>query len=79
MSEKLLSVECDGSRESVELHMDRHGLDYLIDILVKLRNEQPPEHLHLMSPDWGGDGLTGPPQNPEYIAAKHLKLCLWSM
>ncbi len=77
MNEKLLSVESDASREIVELHVDRRGLDYLIDMLTQLRDEPSPEHLHLMSPEWGGDGLTGSPQNPEYVAAKHLKVCLW--
>ncbi len=77
MNEKLLSVESDARRESVELHMDRRGLNYLIDILTQLRDEPSPEHLHLMSAEWGGDGLTGSPQNPEYVAAKHLKVCLW--
>jgi len=77
MNEKLLSVECDASREVVELHMDRRGLEYLIDVLTRLQHASPPEHLHLMSPEWGGDGLTGLPQNPDYVAAKHLKVCLW--
>lgn len=77
MNEKLLSVEADATREIVELHVDRRGLDYLIEMLNRLRNEPSPEHVHLMSPEWGGDGLTGPRQNPEYLAAKHLKVCLW--
>lgn len=77
MSEKLFSVESDPAREVVEIHLDRNGLDYLIDTLNRLRNESAPEHIHLMCPEWGGDALSETPQNPEFAAAKHVKLCLW--
>ena len=40
MNEKQLSVECDASREVVELHLNRPGLDYLIDVLIHLRDAQ---------------------------------------
>ena len=79
MNEKQLSVECDASREVVELHLNRPGLDYLIDVLIHLRDAQAPDHVHIMSPDWGGNGLTGEAvnQNVDFVAAKHLKVCLW--
>jgi hypothetical protein len=76
---KLLSVESDDSHEIVELHMNRVGLDYLIDVLATLRESDAPDHVHIMSPEWGGDGLTGEPrhQREGYVAAKHMKVCLW--
>ena len=77
MNEKMVSVECDQSREVVELHLNRPGLDYLIDVLSRLRDATPPEHVHLMSSDWGGGELSGSAQNPDFVAAKHLKVCLW--
>jgi hypothetical protein len=77
MSEKLLSVESDSAREVVEIHFDRNGLDYLIEALTRLRNESAPEHFHLMCREWGGDGLSETPQNTEFVAAKHVKFCLW--
>jgi len=77
MSEKLLSVESDDARELVEVHLNRSGLDYLIDALTQLRDSPSPDHLHLMTANWGGDGLSGSPQNVDLVAAKHLKICLW--
>ena len=77
MSDKLVSVECDESRELVEIHLDSSGIEYLIDVLTRLRDSPPPEHVHLMTPDWGGNELNESSQNLDLVAAKHLKICLW--
>ncbi len=77
MNNRLISVECDEAREVVELHLDRPGIEYLIDKLIQLRDAPTPEHLHLMTPDWGGNELSELSQNADFFAAKHVKICLW--
>jgi hypothetical protein len=77
VGDKLLSVECSESREVVEIHLNRRGLESLIEVLSALRDACPPDHVHLMSAEWGGGELTGGPENAAFAAAKHLKICVW--
>ena len=76
---KLLSVECHSSTEVVEIHLNRSGLDCLIEVLESLRKANSLDHVHLMSPEWGGNELTGQScrSSTDWAAAKHLKVCLW--
>ena len=61
--EKILTLELDQQGELIELHLNKAGAEYLKNILVKLIKNNQNEHLHLMTPDWGGDGLSTDQQN----------------
>lgn len=77
MNERMLTFECDTDREVVQVHVNREGLDYLIAVLARLRDLPTPEHVHLMTLDWGGGELSSEKQSPESSLIKHVKLCKW--
>ena len=55
-----LTVELEkGQHPEVALCFDAAGLDLLIGKLEHLRTKI--DHLHLMTPSWGGQGLTEEP------------------
>lgn len=76
----MLTVEvlCDpkslGERISeVAICCDEEGLDYLIGRLQSLRGKR--EHLHLMTPAWGGKELGGQTQGgDDYVLVNHLRM-----
>lgn len=63
--------------EVLELHGDREGLLHLAKILTYLAQCKEPDHAHLMTPDWGGPGLSADPQNPDSSLFKHVKVLVW--
>ena len=69
----LLTVE-HNRNGVVEIHLDREGLDLLIDRLMKLR--QNGGHDHLMTPSWSGWELTEDKQGTENDLINHLHIRL---
>jgi len=70
----LLTVEYnkDGA---VEIHLDKEGLDFLIERLDKLRKHGG--HDHLKTPSWAGWELTEEKQGTENELIHHLCIRLW--
>jgi hypothetical protein len=77
MSNRLLTFECDGQRQVVEVHANQEGLDYLIEALSRLRDSAIPDHIHMMTPAWGGQELSETNQNVEFAHLQHVKVCKW--
>ena len=75
--DKVFTLELDQQGEVVELHLNRIGAEYMrIDGLI-VNNQN--EHLHLMTPDWGGGELSAELQNlGDNIKLIHqLKIMYW--
>lgn len=76
---KILTVELDQRGELIELHLNKPGAEYLKNLLVRLIEENQDEHLHLMTPNWGGDELSEAQQNSgeNMKLMNHLKIMYW--
>jgi hypothetical protein len=61
--EKTITLELDQQGETVELHLNKTGAEYLSNVLNRLISNNKDEHLHLMTPDWGGNELNSEQQN----------------
>ena len=77
MADYLLTVEVEPDR--LVIHADRQGLRFLAERLLVLAESTPPgqhEHLHLMTPDWGGSELTATAQGDGRVL-HHVVLFCW--
>ena len=74
---KLLQVEWDKDGERVEIHLNQEGISYLISILEGLREKEAPDDVQLMSPDWGGEGLTSDEDSGDRKTVHLLKILKW--
>lgn len=76
---KLFTIEFDYDHDIVEMHLNRYGIDDLIKILKKIKEENTQDHWHLMSTDWGGSELTNEKQNldKKVHLINHLKIHYW--
>ena len=76
---KILTIELDKKNESVELHLDKNGAEYLRDLLTRLIESDVEDHLHLMTDEWGGNELTSEKQNQfsDVDLINHLKIMYW--
>ena len=74
---KLLTVEMD--KDSVEIHFNNEGVDFLISALELLKQSKSNNHSHFMTNDFGGNELTNIKQNEDYKTnlVHHLKLFYW--
>lgn len=52
----LLSFELSKDGDELDIHCDDFGLDNLLSILSGLKGKV--KHEHLMTPGWGGNGLS---------------------
>jgi len=57
----------------VEIYLDEEGLDFLLSQLAFLKQKKT-DHIHLMTPSWGGDELTEDRQNPSNLLVHHLRI-----
>lgn len=73
---KLLTFELEKDMDSLEIHLNKEGLKYFIQILNKLLEQKEPEHEHLMTPAWGGDELTEEKQGTDNELLNHIKIYL---
>lgn len=76
---KIFTVELDKEDESVALHLDKNGAEYLRDLLNRLIESDTECHLHLMTEEWGGNELTSEKQNQsaEVGLINQLKMMYW--
>lgn len=76
---RVITIELDPEQELIELHLNKEGAEYLKSILENLILKNDNQDIHLMTPDWGGDELSGIPQNNDECIKliHHLKLMYW--
>ena len=74
---QMLTFELTSDRDRVEIHGDREGLLLLAQTLTELAAKSSPDHVHLMTVDWGGSGLTSVCQGMSNELIHHAKLFLW--
>lgn len=70
----LLTVELQKEGDVLEVFCDEEGLDSLLHQLQLLRSSGG--HLHLMTPAWGGDGLSEEKQVEENSLVHHVRIAL---
>ncbi len=77
--EKILTLEFNKQAEFIELHFNKEGAEYLKNILTKLIENDEEEHVHLMTPDWGGNELDAKQQNTsnDFKLIHQLKIMYW--
>jgi hypothetical protein len=61
--EKVFTIELDQQGETVEMHLNKKGAEFLREALNRLIKNNVNEHEHFMSSDWGGDELSSEKQN----------------
>lgn len=61
----------------LQVHGDREGLLNLAAILTELAQGKTLDHVHLMSPEWGGTELSDEPLGPDSTLFKHVKVYIW--
>ena len=74
---KHLSFEWDENGERLEIHGDREGLEVLVADLQLLLAKDENDHIHLMTPEWGGEELSSEQQNPGAKLINHVKILRW--
>lgn len=75
MSKKLLTFEYNDTDDKVEIHANELGIEYLIEQLEELLKNK--NHLHLMTPSWGGDELSEEKQGEVNRLINHVKIFNW--
>lgn len=77
--EKIFTIEFDKQDETIELHLNKVGAEYLKGVLDKLIYNNQNDHIHLMTPEWGGGELSADQQNlGDDIKLMHqLKIMYW--
>jgi hypothetical protein len=76
----VVTVEYDPEREALNIYGDAAGLLDLAETLRRLVATTQPgemEHIHLMSPSWGGSSLADEQQSAGGQVVRHLKVCCW--
>ncbi len=77
--DKVFTIEFDPKNETLEMHLNKLGAEFLIDELKALIFNNQQEHAHLMTPEWGGNELSSDKQNlsSEVELVNHLKIFFW--
>ena len=57
----LISFEISKDGDELDVHCDDVGLEKLLSILSQLKGNV--QHVHLMTPSWGGNELSAEPQS----------------
>lgn len=74
---KMLTFEIDNNGKSIEVHGNEEGLRFLIVTKQKLVSMDKQDHLHLMTPSWGGNELTDDMQGKDNELVDMVKVFLW--
>jgi len=76
----LLTLEFNPNEDVIEIHLNKVGAEYLINNLNRLIKNGENEHIHLLTPEWGGNELTTEKQNlnEETQLIHHLKIMYWN-
>lgn len=74
----MLTFEWSEKDERLEIHADDAGLELLARSIEALRSKSVPDHVHLMSADWGGNELGTVKQGAQNDLVHHVKLFRWN-
>ncbi|MGE0669382.1 MAG: Imm32 family immunity protein [Parachlamydiales bacterium] len=77
-NEYLLTFELDLKNETLEIHGNRRGLEKLSIIINTILSNTTNDHVHLMTPDWGGNELSKEKQCSQNELIHHVKIFNWS-
>ena len=72
-----LTFEYDEHADRLEIHGNQEGLAFLVERIQSLIAGNKPEHVHLMTPEWGWGGLCSEPQNTGAMLINHVKIHRW--
>jgi len=76
--ERILSFEFNKEMEVLEIHCNSDGLEYLESLLKHLKSQDDlPEHIHLMSPDWCGCDMSSGKIGDDNEKIHHVKIFKW--
>ena len=64
----------EGDINEIAIVLDNAGIDLLCEELQRLKSASVPEHIHLSTPEWAGDGLDSAPTEPGYIRVNQLRI-----
>ena len=64
----------EGDINEIAIVLDNAGIDLLCEELQRLKSASVPEHIHLGTPEWAGDGLDSAPTEPGYIRVNQLRI-----
>lgn len=79
MKEKLFTLEFSPEDDRLELHLNHQSIDELIALHNEIKEVGNNDHFHLMTPEWGGEELSGVKQNlnDSVKLINHLKIFFW--
>ena len=69
-----LSFEYDELGGRLEIHGNRKGLEHLVEQLQFLIRTDRDDHIHLMTQEWGGSGLSSEKENARAFLVHHVKI-----
>ena len=67
--------QIEKKKGEVEIYLDEEGLDLLLSQLAFLKQKRT-DHIHFMTPSWGGDELTEDRQHLDSLLAHHLRITI---
>lgn len=67
--------QLENEQGEVEIYLDEEGLNFLLSQLAFLMQKKT-DHVHFMTPSWGGDELTENKQNKSNLLAHHLRITI---
>lgn len=73
----MLTFEWSKNDEHLEIHADEAGLARLAKVVEYLRGKSDQDHVHLMSPKWGGAELSDTCQGLSNRPIHHVKVFSW--
>jgi hypothetical protein len=74
---RLLTFEWDPEGKALKINGNRKGLEELLDSISWLLKRGEQDHVHMMTPEWGGNGLTSEKQDPDALLINHVKIINW--
>ena len=73
----MLTFEWSAANDCLEIHADDAGLARLLRIVKALESSASLDHVHLMTPDWGGGELDAERQGNDNKLIHHVKIFRW--
>jgi hypothetical protein len=78
LEDEMLTFELTEDSSQIEIHGDSGGLMALAQMLTTLATKSSPDHIHIMTDDWGGSGLTSVKQGFDNEIVHHVKVFFWT-
>ncbi len=76
--QRVVTFELSKDGDELEVHFSRAGLRWAIDELTRLSETSSlPDHQHWMTPEWGGQELSGRHKDVEGALLNKVTIRLW--